>query len=214
VEQLWEASVVWSEKAADDLRSALDGWAEQWRRFGAPVADALEPGISAEEIDALAAPHGLQIPLEIKVLWGWHNGAGIDPATSHRHSVGPAGFEFHSAQDALDKYVFNREVHREGVEELYWGRSWLPFLTAGANRLYVDCDRLDTFGASPVRLVSWEWENHLVDRAVSVANLVRMWTWLLEQDLYRLDRSGSGEAVWQPVDWQAIPGFIRVTGLA
>jgi hypothetical protein len=50
--------------------------------------------------------------------------------------------------------------------------------------------------------------------AVSVANLVRTWTWMLEQDMYRLSVSERGVSIWKAVDWQAIPLFLRHTRLA
>lgn len=208
----------WSETAARNLLSALHALEAQWRRFDAPIVNALEPGISPEQIDDLAAPYGLEVPTELKALWGWHNGAGLISPNHGRWTMGPSGYEFLSAQSSLDSYAFNRRVHdapdSDLLPDLFWHESWLPFMTAGAERLYVDCDRTDQFGASPVRQVSWEWENFQVDRATSVAQVIRIWTWLLEQDLYRLVRHESGVALWEPIEWTRIPNFVRSTGLA
>lgn len=211
--------VVWDKATADHVVRALTALEVQWRRLGAPIAKALEPGISAEEIDLLAAPYGLEIPGELKALWGWHNGARAIAPGRGRWTVGPGGYEFLSAQSSLEGYALNRRVHEEspGDDPLldpYWHESWLPFMTHDAQRLYVDCDRTDQFGASPVRLVTWEWENFQVDRATSVAQLIRIWTWLLEQDLYRVVLDESGNAWWEPVEWTRVPEFLRRSGLA
>jgi len=129
--------------------------------------------------------------------------------------MGPGDFEFHSAQSAIEQYAVNLKVHPPEpnlMPDLHWHRSWLPFLTSDASRLYVVCDRVDRFGTSPVRLVTLEWENYEVDRAISVEQVIRTWTWLLQEDLYRVERSGP-TAWWEPVDWQRVPDFIRSSGL-
>jgi len=137
----------------------------------------------------------------------------------HRWTVGPGGYEFLSAPSSLESYAFNRRVHEESpgddpLQDPYWHKTWLPFMTWEAKRLYVDCARTDQFGASPVRLVTWEWENFQVDRATSVAQVIRTWTWLLEQDLYRVARDDAGHAWWEPVEWSRVPKFLVRSGLA
>lgn len=211
--------MAWDKSTGLDVVRALTALEVQWQRLGAPIATVLEPGISSEEIDRLAAPYGLAIPGELKALWGWHDGARAVAPGRHRWTVGPGSYEFLSAQGSLESYAFNRRVHEESpgddpLQDPYWHRTWLPFMTWEAKRLYVDCDRTDQFGASPVRLVTWEWENVQVDRAMSVAQVIRIWTWLLEQDLYRVVRDDAGYAWWEPVEWSRVPEFLRRSGLA
>ena len=42
-----------------------------WRRHAAPAADRLAPGLSAADIEALAAPRGLHVPPEAQTLRNW-----------------------------------------------------------------------------------------------------------------------------------------------
>ena len=184
-------------------RNLLGELETQWRRHGAPIVDLLRPGISPDEVDGLAAPHGLVVPPELKVLWNWHDGA-VLPAHSPQtvRSVGPA-YEFLSAAECFEQYEFNRSVHAHSpapdeMPEMYWHKSWLPFMTADAQRLYVDCDRPLTLSWwSPVRLVSWEWEAFDVDRAISVSHMVSAWVWLLAQDYYRWDIDADPVPRWK-----------------
>jgi hypothetical protein len=50
-----------------------------WRACGAPVADALRPGLTDDEMDALTAPLGIRLPAEARRWWGWHDGANAKP---------------------------------------------------------------------------------------------------------------------------------------
>jgi hypothetical protein len=203
------------------LRDALPALAEQWSRLGAPISEVLAPGISPDEVDRLAEPYGLRVPVEAKALWEWHNG--MVPSARERpyfypgYTIGPGGYVFHSVQEALEQYVVNRETHPYSEPDwtsIYWRESWLPVMTQDAQRLYVDCQRevQGTPGTAPLRLVEWAWEGFDADIAPSIAAAVRTWTWLLEQDYYRIE-DGGGFPAWQ-CDWEEIPLFLRQSGLA
>ena len=188
-------------------------------RLGAPILDVLAPGISPDDVDALTEPYGLRVPVEVKTLWEWHNGILTDDPYRADYSIGPGSYDFLSVQGALAEYESNREHHGEPMEpetapEMYWHKSWLPFMVQQAERLYVDCDRtvFVAWGEAPVRLVGWAWESFDVDVAPSVKHAVSIWTWLLEQDYYRVEQA-DGQRTWQ-VDYMAIPEFLRVSGLA
>ncbi len=84
-----------------------------------------------------------------------------------KRTIGPGGYEFLPLADALQAYTTNREIHGVPEPEFpdgYWHKSWLPFMTQDAQRLFVDCDRVLLGGYSPVRLVTWQWDNYEVDR--------------------------------------------------
>jgi cell wall assembly regulator SMI1 len=162
--------------------------------------------LSEQQLDAVAAKLSVSLPLELRQLWAWHDGA--DP--SSRSDIGPGGYEFLTTQEVIAEHRSNREVHPKswaeemGAPDMYWHASWIPFMTQGPQRLYVDADRGSW--RSPIRRVSWEWEDFDVDIAPSLAAAVSMWTWLLASDYYGWDgRTG------EPVDYTAIPLFARWT---
>jgi cell wall assembly regulator SMI1 len=201
------------------LRLELESLRVEWQRLGAPIAGALAPGITPEEIDALAEPFGLRVPTELKALWEWHNGVQPTEGPDADLTIGPGGYYFFSDQQALKSYEQNRLIHAEPpapdllAADMYWHASWLPFMEQGPQRLYVDCDRRVSAhpGAAPIRLVSWEWEAYDVDIASSLAEAVRTWTWLLSQDFYQVVDEGSRRR-WD-VDYMSVPLFLRGSGL-
>lgn len=190
------------------LRRLLGGLETEWSRQGAAIVERLRPGLSTTQLDDVSAELGFPLPAEIRELWAWHDG------TDQRHprvNIGPGGYEFHSTEDVLREYRLNRQVHAESPEDptdLYWRRHWLPFMTQGPQRLYVDASRLSDTGCSPVRLVTWEWEDYSVDRAPSLAAAVSMWIWLLSSGYYTWDSELCG---WWTDDYSAIPLFARWT---
>lgn len=58
-------------------------------------------------------------------------------------------------------------------------------------------------------MVTWEWSEYDVDRAMSVQQVISTWTWLLTQGFYRV----TDKSFWD-ADWERIPSFVRRTGLA
>jgi hypothetical protein len=57
----------------------LDELGGRWRDLGAPISDALRPGLTDAEIGALTAPLGLVLPEEARRWWRWHDGASAQP---------------------------------------------------------------------------------------------------------------------------------------
>jgi cell wall assembly regulator SMI1 len=174
----------------------------------APIATALRPGFSESHLDLVAERLGVALPHELRELWAWHDGA--DPDS--RSDIGPGGYQFLTTDEVVAAHAFNRSIHAESpapdlIPELFWHRTWIPFMRQDAQRLYIDAERTTQTWESPVRLVTWEWENFEVDRAPSLAAAVSMWTWLLESDHYRWDENGHG----QQVDYRSVPLFARET---
>jgi hypothetical protein len=190
------------------LVDQLEGLRAQWVRLGAPIERLLRPGLEEAEMDSMAAAHNLRLPPELRIWWNWHDGTADGP--DEERSIGPGSYVFLSLAEALEAYEQNRQIHHPEPDmgDMFWHDSWLPFMNQQAQRLYVDCDRLSQIGDSPIRLVSWEWEDFDVDRANSLGHAVSMWTWLLSSDFYRWN----GE-LWE-CDFVAIPAFVRVTGMA
>jgi len=80
-----------------------------------------------------------------------------------------------------------------------------------AQRLYMDTTR-NGFrnGSTPIGLVGKEPEDGDVHRAGSLLQAASLWLWLLERDYYRV---GPGDDL-RPVDWGALPLWLRLSGLA
>jgi cell wall assembly regulator SMI1 len=190
------------------LRVVLDELNAEWERLNAPICVALRPGLSGQQLADLDDRLGVELPEELRELWSWHDGA--DPGS--RRDIGAGGYEFLTTDEVVAAYEANLQAHPRSPEsdiipEMYWHRSWVPFMTQGPQRLYVDAARAATSGLSPVRLVTWEWDGFDVDRAPSLRAAVSMWTWLLRSDYYRWDASGFS----YPVDYAEIPLFARLT---
>jgi hypothetical protein len=202
------------------LEDRLGELEDRWRRQGAPIADRLAAGISEDALAALSAAHGLTIPLELKVWWGWHNGVSrSEPASYDDDTIGPGYWRFLSAEESFREYEFNRKVHPEPVPDdkdevdfgLYWRRSWLPFMVQESSRLYMDCARVAEGGLTPLRIVNHTWENYDVDCAGSLMQAAALWVWALEQNYYWWDTSHA-VARWG-INYSAVPLFARWTNL-
>lgn len=201
---------------AADLLHGLEILEQQWRRLGAPIASNLRAGLSARDIDRLAAPSGLTIPPELRIWWAWHDGA-APAAGAPRDSatIGPGRLTFLGLQESLDAAAWNRSVHAKSDDmgSVYWRDTWLPILIRDATRVYVDCSEATPLGYSPLRVVVWEWAQFNVVRAPSLTAAVHLWAQLLEDDHYRiaaLPRDGS--PVWE-YDYGGLPMDARMSGL-
>jgi hypothetical protein len=193
------------------LSDALSRLEAEWVRLGAPIAGLLRPGLSDDEIDGQTASLGLTVPPELRAWWRWHDGADRGEQHGFERTIGPGGYAFLPLYEALHQYESEMQIANRvrGEAPVVWGRSWLPFMVnSGPSRLYVDCDRVTPWKASPVRAVTWEWEEPEVDRAASLWQAVELWVWLLDSDYYQWSEQG-----WA-YDWEAIPIFLRLTGLA
>jgi cell wall assembly regulator SMI1 len=183
----------------------------EWQRQGAPIAGLLRPGLTEAELDGVAAQLGVSLPPEVRQLWSWHDGTHAEPGQEGA-DIGPGGFIFHSTEDVVEHHRWNMEVHATSPEpellpDWFWHRSWVPFMTVDAHRLYIDCDRQTSGGDSPVRAVPHDWVGFDTDVACSLASAVSLWVWLLRE----------GHFAWNPATgcWDAerlTPLFARWSG--
>ena len=127
-------------------------------------------------------------------------------------------WEFLPLRQALGRYDFELSITERQLADQVgddwfprWGRSWVPFMTNFTNaRLYVDCERVTPWRASPVRMVSWEWTEPEVDRAISLTHAAEAWVWVLEEGYC----TWSGESRAVNLDSDSQPTFLSWTGLA
>lgn len=97
------------------LLARLDQWLnDQRERF----QQALQPGATAAQCDALAAEAGKPLPEELRALLMWHNGQNPDvPGAFEENWVLMSTEEIADAKKELDEHP------HEG-----WQKNWLPFL--------------------------------------------------------------------------------------
>ncbi len=112
--------------------SLLDELARRWHASDAPIAHALEPGLSEEAMSGLAARVGLVLPPEARTLWGWRNGA------ERNFMFGGGGHAFGSLQHAIEDVEMMRRIAvevadpygrgriHEEIARSVWNRDWLP----------------------------------------------------------------------------------------
>lgn len=189
----------------ETLAATLDEIEGQWRRLGAPIVEALRPGLDGATMDSIAAAEGWSLPEELRVLYGWHDGADPD----RRRSIGPGGFDFLTLGESLKETARNRAIFADAAP-LYWPDEWFVFMTQGPQRLYMDTTRTGTRTTLPIGLVPWMPENMDVHLAGSLLQAASLWLWLLDGDHYHVERDGD----LVPVDWPHLPLWLRLSGLA
>jgi hypothetical protein len=168
-----------------ELIRDLDELKAQWFRLGAPIYHHLRPGLDDSGIARLEEQLGLSLPAERRGLWQWHDGADLG-----WRAIGPGGMEFLPTAHVVEAFRLNRQTHRQSAPDFldaYWHATWIPFMNQGPQRLYIDTARRVASGASPVREVTWEWDNYDADLTPSLQDLIRQRTWLLSQDFYSWD---------------------------
>ena len=205
------------ERLAGELRTLE----RHWERLDFPIHSALRPGIDPAAVDELAETHGVTVPIELTVLWSWHDGS---EDTNHRgNAIGPGMWEFLPAEKCFELMVTMRKTNVHlgltqsedsdvALEEPYWRRSWIPLMLANDRVLFADSAREDRWGTAPLRWINREWEGCHVDAAGSLAQTVNLWNWVLGQDLYLPLRQMDGTVLWDMPT--TLPGFVRDTGLA
>ena len=160
-----------------------------WRRQEAPIAGLLRPPATDADLQLVRHETGSLVPTELRAWWGWHDGQ--ERGRHLADSVGPGGYRLLSVAESVAEYHANRSIHRapfdpnDPSDNAYWHESWLPFLVQGPQRVYVDCAEVAPGNASPVRIVTWEWEDYDVVQAPSVAALAGLMLAELRTDRIR-----------------------------
>lgn len=107
----------------DDLKTDLTKIETWLKRYNIPAANALQPGLSRTEIDQLLKPLSIDIPEELYILYGWHNGQrGVQDA-----ELIPA-FRFLPLEEAIDTYGALRKLSRK-----YSFLTWISQKRFGSN---------------------------------------------------------------------------------
>jgi cell wall assembly regulator SMI1 len=152
--------------AMERMSTALRRFEEALQAAGHPLRGLLRPGLSADTIEELVAPTGLQLPDEAAVLWSWRDG--ID-STTNTWPAGPAWGERLPGGARLLPLAEALRVWEENRDNMDWpartdlSPHWLPLATFGSpGLLWLDCTAAPG-EASPVRYVDL-WENAPLQR--------------------------------------------------
>jgi hypothetical protein len=181
----------------------LDRLEQVWRRLESPLVESLRPGLSDERIGELMAPTGLTLSDELKLWWGWHDGAPTTSGQEEGRGLGPGGWLHLSLSEAVDLHSYHEGFYQEmiatgstDIAELVWRpglfplshRGWQPNHVLAADTLVAEC--------SPSPVVSRsEMGIERDEGASSVSEVIGLWIELLESGRYRVE-----DGSWQPLD--------------
>ncbi|MDI6105955.1 SMI1/KNR4 family protein [Actinoplanes sp. NEAU-A12] len=126
-----------------------------WRAQGAPIADSLAPGLSGDDLAELEAEHGLVVPAELRLWWGWHDGVvGGGRRGGSLSAIGAGPWHFLSLGEALDVRRFHIALDPspfpESVDDWNgeWASWWLPVFKAGSACCFADLSTATDSGVS------------------------------------------------------------------
>jgi len=143
-------------RGVTDPTQALDALLAELTRRGSPLANFLEPGLPAGQVEARLAKLGAEPHPDVIKLYAWHNGF-----DRFRVPVSENGFvslvpfqEFNPLEEVAEVYVEWRQRaesegatpvrHRDGLwrtidPEDMWSRRWFPiFQGAGSEVIFID----------------------------------------------------------------------------
>jgi hypothetical protein len=139
------------------------------RAVGVPAVARLRPGRAPDELNALVARLGFQLPQEALTWWGWHDGTTVDAPDAERSLV-PGG-AFLSLQEAIERANWWRAFFDDLPLGQRWKREWLP-LEDSQEPVIIDCAAPPDTSAR-ARFVAadldWEWPD-----GVGVPSMGRM----------------------------------------
>lgn len=180
----------------------LDSLLMRWRRLGAPIAEALLPGLVEEEMRRIADRAGLRLPRELRVWWGWRNGVRDggwrktgrivhDPSA---RDLGPKRVPL-SLEQAVDLTLEYRRVAEEiadseppptrpGVRDRLWRPEYLPLLFSDY-QIVVGTGVKDD-APVPVHTHHWQ-EGRTPPKLPSLGDLICLWIDAIDRGAWTYD---------------------------
>jgi cell wall assembly regulator SMI1 len=135
----------------------LEALAARWREQGAPIAGDLRPGLDDRALEIATLPLKLQLPMEARVLWGWHDGS---ESSLTSHAIG-LDLIFLSLDDAVTRYSKENAAATLAVEDGIppdeaWRATWFPVAGRGDGAVMAcDCSVPENT-PTPIRYVHWD----------------------------------------------------------
>jgi cell wall assembly regulator SMI1 len=109
--------------AMDDLIRRADAWLQRNRPDYYAI---LRPGVADDSLDAYAARFGLELPTELRQVYGWRDGQDlpVSKALVHNHMFMPL------AESASSKALLDGMIGFDFDDPNWWRRGWVPFATS------------------------------------------------------------------------------------
>lgn len=156
----------------------------------------------------------MRLPPELRVWWGWHNGAAGQPpgGVPYSRTIGPGWWEFLSLEDSTAARSWRLGMNWRTYPghpadwQRDWADPWLPVVTMDDQCLFVDCSAVTPAGHVPV--LDWRSDDVFTPSAVSFSQLIDLWVFVLEADLFRWSHEIGN---WSHRD-EDIPFPIRASG--
>ena len=140
-----------------DPTRALEALLTELTRRGSPLANFLEPGLPAAQVEAQLAALGANPHPDVIKLYGWHNGFNrfrVPTSSNGILSLVPSHPEFNSLEEMAEVYLRRRQI-AEGEAatpvryvdrgwmtidpEDVWSRSWFPIFEGGGSEvIFID----------------------------------------------------------------------------
>lgn len=156
------------------------------REVDAPVIGRLQPGLSDADIDALTAPLGLELPVEARRFWSWHNGT-VEGRPVDR-LLGPLDLLFLTLEETVEICRSRRKIAEDVVPdrpEDEWRPAWFPLARHG--NLAFDCG-VPPGSPSPVwNTDPWVNDDIGTQVAASIGEVVGWWLEALDQGAWEYD---------------------------
>lgn len=111
------------------------------------VASAMQPGLSAEEIDQLEVKYGVELSEDVRLLYQWHNGIAWNsgPTITPLHEFYPLEYSLERRAEGAHHFNASDARIKRMMEPIL---PWLPlFQDAGGDGYYFDPERSPEEGA-------------------------------------------------------------------
>jgi hypothetical protein len=185
------------------LRDLLEQWEARLREVHFPVDDAVRPGLDPNHVADTLVARGLEVPSELVVWFGWHDG---QPCESHR--LTPAFSPMAMLTTSLDRR--DAQGPYFGSDFGSWEPAWLPLSNERAS-LAIDTEG----GQVPrVRMVdfgefgTWGPSSH-----TQVESLCTAVTWFLSALVSGAHRWNPSTLTWHR-DQESLDPIARIMGYA
>jgi hypothetical protein len=173
-------------------RSVLEAFERQLRDLDVPVVRYLRPGRSEAELDRAQAQLGFDLPEEVRVWFGWHDGVDLAEWPPEQ-TLG--GLQLLTLDQAIASGETNRGIALESVDgddaeaDEMWKSTWLTLGVPGyAMEVALDCGG-DVDTAVPVYVVDWLGaEQPIAAKRASMKELVQGWSDGLERGSWKWNR--------------------------
>lgn len=171
-----------------------------WQRNGAPIAEHLAPGASAEHLAQLENRSLLELPPELTAWWSWHDGVTNQDFDDSGNQIGPL-WHFLSSDQAFAEHqqrwnLFGSpylppDLAVEAAAEVDpddddagWVYTWLPIFRYQAHILFVDCQSVSLRGTVPVRQWAHTPEDIFTPATGSLTGLIGSFAYMIDSGIF------------------------------